>query len=504
MRSRTVGRFTGALLVAVVVAGPTGCARQIAGPSLVLRLATPDRQTDATGPQIAHFADEVARRSGGSIRIDPVWDVTPDGAHNWDQTVARGVADGTWDMGLVPGRAWDVLGVNSLRALNTPFLITGGAALHAVLDSNLRSDLLAGLPEAGVTGLDLFPDQLRHPFGYDRALLGANDYTGQSIRAPTSDTVSEVFAALGATTTDDDPDSGTQGGDESSYSLAQGHIATGNVTFYPKTDTLVIRTAVRHRLRDDQWSLLHEAAAATRNWLFARNPSEQALAAAFCNQGGTIVTASAAQLSGLKQAVAPLVARLRRNPSTGPLIDAISDLVAGVPAEPPPTTCPRRLPSADNAQLDALNGTYVATVTEKQLRDAGELNPERVRENSGQFHLGARRRPVDRPPGRESLHRPARRLRSIHLPRRTYSLSTGTAARRLDRARLEIDRSGSIRFHDVVDGHPDLQNLSTGFFRQWTRVGGLPQLTCSRSSGHRDNPELNAVGDPDPWAASET
>jgi hypothetical protein len=43
------------------------------------------------------------------------------------------------------------------------------------------------------------------------------------------------------------------------------------------------------------------------------------------------------------------------------------------------------------------------------------------------------------------------------------------------RARLEVDRSGSIRFHDVVDGHPDLQNLSTGFFGQWSRVGGPPR-----------------------------
>ena len=139
MRSRTVGRLAGALLVAVVAAGLTGCARQVAGPSLVLRLATPDRQTDATGQQVVHFAEEVARRSGGSIRIDPVWDVTPNGAHDWDQTVARGVADGTWEMGLVPGRAWDVLGVDSLRALNTPFLITSEAALRSVLDSDLRA-----------------------------------------------------------------------------------------------------------------------------------------------------------------------------------------------------------------------------------------------------------------------------------------------------------------------------------------------------------------------------
>jgi TRAP-type C4-dicarboxylate transport system substrate-binding protein len=475
MRSRTVGRLAGALLVAVVAPGLTGCARQVAGPGLVLRLATPDRQVDATGPQVAHFAEEVARRSGGTIRIDPVWDVTPNGAHNWDQTVARGVAHGTWDMGLVPGRAWDVLGVDSLRALNTPFLITSGAALQAVLDSGLRGDLLAGLPEAGVTGLDLFPDQLRHPFGYDRALLGADDYTGQSIRAPTSDTVSEVFAALGATTTDDDPDSVRQRGDESSYSLAQGHIATGNVTLYPKTDTLVVRTAVRDRLRNDQWSLLHEAAAATRDWLFARDPSDQAAAAAFCNQGGAIVTATAAQLSGLKQAVAPLVARLRRNPSTGRLIDAIGDLVDGLPAEPSLTSCPRRVPSADDAQLQALNGTYVTTVTEKQLRDAGEHDPQQLRENSGHITWV-----LDG--GRWTYHQVASHYIARPDDSGRYTYRDGLFTFYWDagpgdwtKARLQVARGGSIRFRDVVDGHPENQTVSEGYFREWTRVGGLPR-----------------------------
>lgn len=475
MRSGTVGRLAGALLVALIAAGLTGCARQIPGPSLVLRLATPDRQTDATGSQVAHFAEEVARRSSGAIRIDPVWDVTPDGAHDWDQTVARGVADGSWDMGLVPGRAWDVLGVDTLRALNTPFLVSSQAALQAVLDSDLRGDLLSGLPEAGVTGLDLFPDQLRHPFGYDRPLLGADDYAGQSIRAPTSDTVREVFAALDATTTDRDPDSVAQRGDESSYSLAQGHIATSNVTLYPKTDSLVIRTVVRHRLRDDQWSLLREAAAATRDWLFGREPSDQALAARFCSQGGAIVTATAAQLFSLKRAVAPLVASLRRDASTGPLIEAIGELVAGISTEPSLTSCPRSVLSADDAQLEALNGTYVTTVTEKQLREAGDLNSEEVRENSGHITYV-----LDS--GRWTSHQVASHY--INRPddsgRYTYrdglfTFYWSAGASDWTKARLEIGRDGSIRFRDVVDEQPAKQNLSTGFFRVWTRVGGLPR-----------------------------
>ncbi len=474
MRSGAVGRVAGALLLVMSAVGITGCARQVSGPVLVFRLATPDRQIDATGPQVSHFVHEVDLRSGGTIRIDPVWDVTPDGAHNWDQTVARGVADGTWDMGLVPGRAWDVLGVDTLRALNTPFLITSEAALKAVLDSDLRDDLLDGLPQAGVTGLDLFPDQLRHPFGYDRALLGVEDYAGQSIRAPTSDTVAMVFAALGATTTDDDPDSDRQRGDESSYSLAQGHIATGNVTLYPKTDTLVVRTAVRDRLSEDQWTVLREAAAATRSWLFSQDPSDETLAATFCSHGGTIVTASPAQLTSLKTAVAPAVATLRANPSIRPLIDAIGGLVAGIPAEPAPTTCPRRSTSAADTQLNALNGTYVTTVTEKQLRDAGVQNPEQIRENTGDFTYV-----LDG--GRWTGHQVADHYIARPDGSGSYTYRDGLFTFYWDdgsgdwtEARLEVNRDGTIRFHDVLDGNPDLQKLSEGFFREWSRVGGPP------------------------------
>ena len=47
---------------------------------------------------------------------------------DWDQVVAPAIADGTYDLGLVPSRAWDVLGVTSLRALNTPFLVTSDAS----------------------------------------------------------------------------------------------------------------------------------------------------------------------------------------------------------------------------------------------------------------------------------------------------------------------------------------------------------------------------------------
>ncbi len=110
------------------------------------------------------------------------------------------VTSGKLDMGLIPSRAWDTEGVTSLRALNAPFLIDSDELLDDVVSSDeLADDLMSGLDKAGVVGLALFPEGLRHPFGLKKPLLGPDDYDGQAIRTPTSKTTAAVFAALGAT-----------------------------------------------------------------------------------------------------------------------------------------------------------------------------------------------------------------------------------------------------------------------------------------------------------------
>ena len=133
------------------------------------------------------------------------------------------------------------------------------------------------------------------------------------------------------------------------------------------------------------------------------------------------------------------------------------------------------MPSADDAQLEALNGTYVTTVTEKQLRDAGDLNAEEVRENSGHFTYV-----LDS--GRWTGHQVASHYIARPDDSGRYTYRDGLFTFYWDagpgdwtRARLQVDRGGTIRFRDVVDGDPSQQNLSRGFFREWTRVGGLPR-----------------------------
>ena len=94
------------------------------------------------------------------------------------------VTSGELDMGLIPSRAWDTEGVTSLRALNAPFLVDSDELLDEVVsDDESTDDLMAGLDKAGVVGLALFPDALRHPFALKEPLLGPEDYSGRVIRA---------------------------------------------------------------------------------------------------------------------------------------------------------------------------------------------------------------------------------------------------------------------------------------------------------------------------------
>ena len=69
------------------------------------------------------------------MHIRPVLDAGGEDP-DWDQRVARKVAGGDFEMGLIPTRAWDTEGVTTLRALNAPFLITSEALRDEVIASD--------------------------------------------------------------------------------------------------------------------------------------------------------------------------------------------------------------------------------------------------------------------------------------------------------------------------------------------------------------------------------
>jgi TRAP-type C4-dicarboxylate transport system substrate-binding protein len=361
---------------------------------VTLRLATPDPPSAPSHSQIEHFAQEVEIRSGGRLHIEPVYSAAHQGGADvpdWDQVAGRRVVTGELEMGLIPARAWDTEGVTSLQALHAPFLVDSDALMTRVVVGVVADDLLSGLDATGLTGLALFPEGLRHLFffGDDPSL---HDLTGKAVRAPTSATTTGVFQALGATTDDyasnSDPFvSGIADGSivaaDASFSAAEAlpRAATvvGNVTLYPKVNSLVINTDAFDKLDDDQRQALGEAADATVAWAVESFVSDQAGAADYCAHGGSVTNVPQADVDTLIAKADPVYDTLTRDPATKRLIEKIQAIKADLPAAPALTPCGPQTTQTTQASTEAVtkpggefpDGTYRAEITEAALGEFG-------------------------------------------------------------------------------------------------------------------------------------
>jgi TRAP-type C4-dicarboxylate transport system substrate-binding protein len=312
---------------------------------VTLTLGVPDSAgTPAESADITSFARLVRQLSDGRMTIRIMWEVTQ--ATNPEPATAALVRAGTVDLGWIGARAWDTLGVRSLQALQAPFLIDSYPLLDAVLRSPMASDILAGLNRAGYTGLGLYPDQLRHPAGFRKSLASLRELRGARIRVPASRASEALFRALGAVPVhlnasfDDAVSAGTVDGVDASAALAAkfgGQFLTGNITLYPKTNTLFAGTGRFARLSVSQQRVLRSAARRTLAFALA-TPAEPDGRAAFC-ASGRVVTASQPALEAIEHAAEPVYAYLEQDPQTKAFIRQIQQMKQQFPAPAPVAAC---------------------------------------------------------------------------------------------------------------------------------------------------------------------
>lgn len=353
VRVRTTRKVRGAKMLGLMLCGvllgacmdATGTRAGGEPPPITLRVGTDDPQGRPASNQIEQFAREVHERSGGDLRIAPVFHAVGVGQSEWDQKVARRVVTGGLDMGLIPARAWDTEGVTTLRPLNAPFLVDSDQRLKAVVsDDDLSKDLMSGLTRTGVVGLALYPEGLRHLFVFDTDHISPSSLAGARVRSPKSHTTWAIFEALGAEPTDD------RVGDaidavESEFALAatfpEASAVVGNLTLFPKVNSLVVNSDRFAELEPAHQQILREAALATREWAVDVLPQDAELAAAYCDAGGTVVLADEAELGRLRAAVRPVTDMLREDPETAALLHRISTMVRPLPAGRPVAGCAR-------------------------------------------------------------------------------------------------------------------------------------------------------------------
>jgi TRAP-type C4-dicarboxylate transport system substrate-binding protein len=386
-------RLIGVFLVAALLAGCShGSAGDKAGGDaapVTLRMTTLEGVGMPYAPGVQEFARQVRTLSKGSLRIDIVWE----GANTFlgefgpgsDQNVARLVASGKKvDMALIPARAWDELGVTGLQALQAPFLISTENLTADVVQGEIGRDMLASLEKAGVVGLTLLPEALRHPFGFRGPLVTLEDFAGTTIRDLPSRSSDRLLEALGARPVDlccDELDAAFRSGrvDGAESELALGGdlpvpgTVTANLTLFPKVNAVVANKDRFDRLSAKQRAVLREAAARAQRFVIEHSPTESRLARIYCANGGRIAFATPSALAAFERAAAPVYATLEQDVDTAAFIQRIRAMKGTAPGSRPalPATCappPRESrPSAVSQPSRFPEGVYRINLTPDYL-----------------------------------------------------------------------------------------------------------------------------------------
>jgi len=395
------------ILVLTSVVSVTACGAQTGnkagGPAapVVLGMATVNGEAG-----LNPGADELLRRvealSNGNVKIEMTFGVgefEPDA----EQLIVRGVADGTYDLGVVGTRVFDTLGVTTLEALDAPMLIDSYAVEAAVIDGDMPGRMLPSLDQLQISGLGLLADGLRKPVAVDKPLLGPNDWRGIAFGSYRSIVLASSIRAIGGEPTevigprrDQALDQGEIAGFEMNLlgyrilNLSQrAPYVTANVNLWPQVFAIVGNPKRLASLSSEQLDSLtravHEAAAASTGLVQGDN----GFVADLCRQGARFANASDADILRLRNAFAPVYGELRTNAETAQLISQIeqlkqpssTDVVAvpewctgaatGSPASP--SVEPKKTTTAT-----ALDGTWEVTFTVNEFAGVEAVDPSEI------------------------------------------------------------------------------------------------------------------------------
>jgi TRAP-type C4-dicarboxylate transport system substrate-binding protein len=377
-----------ALLAATTAACGSGAPSKAGGqqPALKLVAVAPSPKGFPGGDQLAEFADQVSKLSNGTITIElsPAMNVSE---KDNDVVAISMVRNGKVAIGVIPARGFDLVGVSSLRALQAPFLVSTSAVGDKLLADPIADEMLSGLSTAGLTGLALTYDSLRHPIGFRHPLVSPADFEGATIAAPQSTTTKRLLEALGATATDVNGDAleggivdGTIRGLENSMEFPtapeQG-IVTGNAPLFLKANAIVIDSKAFAGLTTAQQSVLRRAAVATRDWASTRHLDASSAAAKFCSDAhGDVTLATPEQLAALHSAAEPVLSELDKDPLTARAIARIRLLATSTSTstitpctssrpprtDPSSTTAGSSTPASPNGLAAAVQGVWRVTV----------------------------------------------------------------------------------------------------------------------------------------------
>lgn len=145
------------------------------------------------GLSLERFAESVAKRSGGRMKVRSF----PGGTLGGDAAVIQSLQGGTIEMTLV---ATSLLGSQSkeFAMLDLPYLFNDFREADAVLDGPVGKKLNDRLPEKGLIGLSYWDHGFRNMTNSRRPIARLEDFQGLKIRVLQLPLYVDMFTTLGA------------------------------------------------------------------------------------------------------------------------------------------------------------------------------------------------------------------------------------------------------------------------------------------------------------------
>ena len=379
------------LAVSVVVVVLTSCgqapSKSGGNIAVVTVRATSTGESDTPGGDLMEaIKSKAAALSYGAI------DVTignlADGENGLDQDGAaiKLVRNGGADIAVVRSAAFSMAGVNSFAALQAPFLIDNEQVAESVAADPIGREMLGSLDRIGLVGLAVAPGGLRHPFGWNKRLVGLSDYANATINTRPGLEVDKLFKAFGArtdhsvgqersTAATDGTLNGVEVSLQQRLSTGPPMIMTANVVLYSKFDVVIVNKKFLNGLSHAQQDAVRNAVTAAIPATLAARPTETAAFADWCAQPGNVaLLASASELADLKNAAAPVTADLESDAFTKKAIARIRQLDVGAkPTELEPCRGPQPTSVTIEAAGDqsVIDGTWRIETTLQGLVDVG-------------------------------------------------------------------------------------------------------------------------------------
>ena len=457
---------------------PTTAAAQ--SEPITLRLAVADAQGRPSEPYVLEFIEQVKSHSSGEVTIEPIWEAGNNTEAGNEIGVIQLVRAGDADLGLAGSRAFDSENITSFQSLQAPFLIDNDALAEAVATSDAAAQMLDGLSPAGIVGLTLWPEDLRHPFSLlpDKPLLSPEDFAGLKIRTAPSGVSYQLIEALGGIPIFGDEYQGAESGLRQGASLTGTPTATGNVTFFAKYQVLFANDAVFEKLSDEQRFVIRNAAATVQKKAIAEHPSEAEAGSAWCENGGAVVMASDEQIAAFEKAGQPVSDKLGQDPLNAKLIAVIREIKAKTKPSPGAQACASAVSlstpqSAENQTWSTgtlPNGTWTVTLSMDDVVGMG-VQRSKASEWAGVYTWTFQ-------DGKAAFHSQVDSIIDCEATyevvddfvRMTYSDRSADCANEVDDIQWRLDTDG-LHFHVVdISGAPFVENKAVYEAKPWQQV----------------------------------